>query len=331
MQSLRKIHKIYNFLRDFRCGNFNFNKNNRKSPPMPTYILDLVIRRVQVMPACPRLIRPVWLMVRSDGVTQAFTTAQAAPAETIQWDAPARLILNVPNIAEAYLQISLCTLNESYNQTQVVALSQVNLKALPAGSPKSISIPLMSCFNTLDTAAITTMTATISQLGPSPNEQRKSPFIVTPIQNPIQVDSANFDYSYNNQFNNSQMRPPNIQQYQQNNFQQRQAPMQPNNYDNQFHYNNSQNMPPQRQPPPQQNQGQQPTQPPVNPYRIGDNQAFDHPQQQQQKAKKVIYPPINPPETSILYKVDNLTNGPINQNQGPKVVRTKKSKKFWGH
>lgn len=284
---------------------------------MPTYILDLLIRRAQIKQACNNLIRPVWLMVRSDGVHQAFNTKQISPCEVLQWDAPARLILNIQNIKESVLQVSLCTLNESYNQTIVVASSQILLSSLPFLNPKTISFPLMSSYDLSQTAAIVTFTATISLL-PNPNEQ-KSQYQSNSMQQRNQYNQ-NPPPSYSNPYDQPQGYMQQQQtNYPQQNYQYNQPPA-GNQYYQQPNQNNYYPQPQQRQ----MDLGYDPNNMPVNPYKTS------HPQPGPVVAKKVHYPPfppIEPDRSSVLYNVDERSMQFSQKANTPKVIHAKKGRK----
>ena len=293
---------------------------------MSTFILDLMIRKLKLDAACPRLIRPVCLGIRSDGVKQEYFTKTLNPSPVLQWDAPVRLILSLDTLHNHYIQVSLCQRNETYDKLSIVALSRIDLTSLPAGNPRSISFPLMSCYNTSDVAGIVTMTATISQFVP-PQEQ----FVVTPVQAPIQYSNPDDYspqpprpyYSGNQQYNQYQQ---NYQQY--NQFQPQSHQIQQPMYSNQYQPNNTPNSYSGPSSGTNMNYGEQPQvqyyNMPTNPY----NQEYDNSRQpsarNEPNHRKVIYPPIQPSETSILYKVSSGNN---NNNNGPppQVIRRKRS------
>ena len=283
---------------------------------MPTYILDLLVRRAQIRQACNRLVRPVWLMIKSDGVHQAFNTKSINPSDVLQWDAPARLILNIQNFDESVLQVSLCTLNESYNQNLVVASSQILLSSLPSLNPKTISFPLMSSYNITETAAIVTMTATISQL-PNVNDHQKSQYSSPSMQQPYY--NQNQQSPYSDQYGQNQRYQSRFHARQQANYQQQDDQYDQEPANNQFY---QQSYPNQQYFQPQQEQYSMP----VNPYKM-QNSHFG-----QSSQKKVHYPPFPPiqPDSSV-FPPDfdgggGGGNGYNQQMKTPKVIRSKRKK-----
>lgn len=292
---------------------------------MPTYILDLLIRRAQIKQACNMLIRPVWLMVKSDGVHQAFNTKQVSPSQILQFDSPARLILNIQDIKESVLQVSLCTLDESYHQTIVVASSQILLSSLPFLNPKTISFPLMSTLNMTQTAAIVTVTATISLL-PNVNERQKSSYSPNSM-NPQYSNSQQMQsqYQYQNPYNPY---PDQYEQQDQRGYQPQQRQMgyaqQSYQYDQMYpneEYYEQQYQNQSYQQPPQMQSMQYNM--PVNPYKVQNTQPPP-----QKKTRLPPFPPIEPDESSILY--NNFDGGRRSSNQQistPKVIRAKRGKR----
>lgn len=286
---------------------------------MPTYILDLLIRRAQLKQACNGLVRPVWLMVKSDGVHQAFNTNTVSPSQTMQFESPARLILNIQNIKESVLQVSLCTLDESYHQTIVVASSQILLSSLPFLNPKTISFPLMSTRNMTQTAAIVTMTATISLL-PSANDRQKSSQASNSTNSYYPNSPQQSRYSNHNPYNSYQYE---YEQQDQEDYSQQQMdyPQQSYQYNqeppNQYYPQQYQNQP-YRQPP-----QSMPFDMPVNPYKMQNSQNPS----MQKKVRYPPFPPIQPPESSVLYNVDGPRQNPNQRANTPKVIHTKRGKR----
>ncbi|OHS99972.1 hypothetical protein TRFO_33495 [Tritrichomonas foetus] len=174
---------------------------------MPTYILDLVIERAQVLNSCPPAGSPVWIMIQADGVHQVFNTPAQLLSQMLQFNSPARFILTLMNLENSFLIAKLCTNDPRSGATHVLAQSQIQLSTLPKKTPKNFSFPLKSSYNLSKDAMLLTLTATISMLPqapptvqPQPPSYHSTPY-PTPQVNPYQ-NSHNQNGNYNSNTNN---------------------------------------------------------------------------------------------------------------------------------
>lgn len=131
------------------------------------YIFDVKINYATLSPEIQKIKSPLGLVITVDGNSQSIETPPAKSSDPT-WNYCARFILVLPNLSNAYLYIKLCAENLKINRTIVLANSKVSLKAMPVGSPKNITIPLMNTKNAAICSAKLSLTSTISAYAPTP-------------------------------------------------------------------------------------------------------------------------------------------------------------------
>jgi hypothetical protein len=125
--------------------------------------------------ACSWLQAPIWILVRSDGLLQTFSTAAVPPSPHPVWRSPARLIINLADLEGSHFKATLCTSGPT-GAPIAIGTSQVRLSTLPFGSPSRLSFPLKSCQNYSITVETLTIKATISLLpAPAPPQPASVP------------------------------------------------------------------------------------------------------------------------------------------------------------
>lgn len=157
-----------------------------------------MIHKADLTEACNGMSGPFCLVARTDGVSQNFMTKESYPSNDgiLQFENPARLILNLPTLQNSVFQMSLLTLRG--NRTTVVGSAQIFLRDIP-DSPRKISFPLMSVNNVSQKVCTVRMKVAITLF--QQNEQQQ-------MQN-RQPQPTGFQY------NNPQYHPPQTYQHQQ--------------------------------------------------------------------------------------------------------------------
>ncbi|KAK8836954.1 hypothetical protein M9Y10_036987 [Tritrichomonas musculus] len=141
---------------------------------MSKYIFDVKINYANLSPEIQKIKSPLGLILSVDGNSQSIETPSVKSSDPT-WNYCARFILLLPNLSHAYIYIKLCAKNQKTNQIVVLATSKCNLKAMPVGSPKNITIPLMNTKNTAICSAKLCLTATISAYAPTPVNYHSQP------------------------------------------------------------------------------------------------------------------------------------------------------------
>jgi hypothetical protein len=132
------------------------------------WLLDVVVSSADWIVDPIPVRSHVWLVITADSVDEPFSTPQAAPSKKTVWQYPFRLVVTVPDIAIAYVYISMCTYDLSH-AVQSLARCRVPLGTMPRGSAKMIRFPLLD----RDGHALCQMRfcATISRYRPPINPQ----------------------------------------------------------------------------------------------------------------------------------------------------------------
>ena len=131
------------------------------------YIFDVKVNYATLSPEIQKIKSPLGLVITVDGNNQSIETPPVKSSDPT-WNYCARFILVLPNLSNAYLYIKLCAQSQKTEKTIVLANSKVSLKAMPVGSPKNITIPLMNTKNAAICSAKLSLTSTISAYAPTP-------------------------------------------------------------------------------------------------------------------------------------------------------------------
>lgn len=132
---------------------------------MSSWILDLVIKDAEINEDLASTKSPIWFVVQADGLQQPFSTKQVQYSRTPSWNYPARLVLKVSDISQAYMYVVLCTFGPD-NIINPLCRARVGLRNLPIGSPKTFKFPLMQIDNNEWESATVRCVATLSSFTP---------------------------------------------------------------------------------------------------------------------------------------------------------------------
>ena len=128
------------------------------------YLLDLVIKDGEFKVQLDSYVSTLWFLISADGLQNAFSTPQSPLSENPSWDYPSRMIIQPPNIMQAYLYVTLCTYAPNGQDVIAIARSRVGLRSLPFSNPRQFKFPLMSAKNTAQEVMSLNVIATLSQL-----------------------------------------------------------------------------------------------------------------------------------------------------------------------
>ena len=125
------------------------------------YLLDIVIHEGSIFDK-PESNQPIWALVKVDGLSTPFHTRRVDPTPNPIFNTQTRLILEIEDLAHAYMYINMCTYTNDGSQVTSLMVSKVGLKSFPVGRPRKFQIPLMLTSNTAIKGGSLTLTATIS-------------------------------------------------------------------------------------------------------------------------------------------------------------------------
>lgn len=135
---------------------------------MTKFLLDIIVNDAIIECSIPCKEMPFWIMIKTDGLpTTISTSMMKVEKKVVKWNQPSRLILDVPNINNAYMYIALCTLDQKTKQMKTIGVAKAKLAGFPVGKPRGFSVPLMQAMDSKSPAGKLHMTATISALFPS--------------------------------------------------------------------------------------------------------------------------------------------------------------------
>lgn len=130
-----------------------------------TFILDILLDEGQFSPYLNQFVSPMWLVLTADGLSKSVSTPRVLPNPTVKFNFPARLILNLNNLDNAFLQVSLCTvLDSDPTKKKLIASSKMKLNALMPGRCSKITFPLLDSLNHQKEAALITIQVSFSDL-----------------------------------------------------------------------------------------------------------------------------------------------------------------------
>lgn len=132
-----------------------------------SYILDIVVKEADLMPILSDIGTPLWFVINADGLPNQFFTPKVCFNMHPVWNCPMRLIIQVPDIARAYLYVTLCTFAENGTDVRGIARARVGLRSLPNGTPKQFRFPLMYTSNSAFEALQLYLIATLSSIAPT--------------------------------------------------------------------------------------------------------------------------------------------------------------------
>jgi hypothetical protein len=138
---------------------------------MSGFLFDVQIEEVQFSNYVHALHPSVWLLLKSDGITQTIRGPQMATQATARFQFPCRFILNLPSLEGHWFKTSLWSVETGQARQVAIASSQIKLENLAAGGFQRFSYPLLNVQNPKVTAAMVTATASIRPLAFGPGQQ----------------------------------------------------------------------------------------------------------------------------------------------------------------
>jgi hypothetical protein len=157
-------------------------------------MLDFVLHEVELSEEFKDWDQMIWVMFKVDGIQQPFSSPAVHPSNA-KFSFPARLVLQLPDLAGAHMYVNLCSMNAETNRAKSMAMSRISLSALPVNSARRIRFPIMSCENAAVVAGYLSLTTAMHELdatyysapsaGPVraddfPVEQRTGPYASEP-------------------------------------------------------------------------------------------------------------------------------------------------------
>jgi hypothetical protein len=89
----------------------------------------------------------IWLVIFADGLDAPFSTTPRTVTSGKTFNFPARLLLKVPDVQNAYLYVTLCTYGPDGTKAIPLAKSRVGLRSLPQQFARAFRFPLMKYQN----------------------------------------------------------------------------------------------------------------------------------------------------------------------------------------
>ena len=132
-----------------------------KSASIERVVLDLIVKDAIISNNIQEISTPLWIVINVDGLERPFSTNVATGGSHPVWNFPVRVVIQVPDVSKAYLYATLCTYGPNHQGSVPVARSRIGLRALPRGSPKQFSFPLMRTQNGAQELASLTLAATL--------------------------------------------------------------------------------------------------------------------------------------------------------------------------
>ncbi|OHT04774.1 hypothetical protein TRFO_06220 [Tritrichomonas foetus] len=145
--------------------NFFIFRNILYSLYTMTYIFDILLEEGQFSPSLKRIVSPMWLVFQANGLSKSVSTKGVLPQSIVKFNFGSRLILQLPNLDNAYLTISLCTVSGSDpTKVSLIACSKMKLSSFANGQCTKINFPLIDAVNRQQEVALLSIQASMSDL-----------------------------------------------------------------------------------------------------------------------------------------------------------------------
>ena len=131
-----------------------------------TYILDILIEEAQFSSYLHRIKKPMWFVLKADGVKKSVNSKQVMPQSLIEIKFGARIILNLENLSSSYLTMHLCMAPDVSNPQKIliVACSKMKLESISTGKCVRFNFPLFDTMNPSKEAVLLSVQASISDM-----------------------------------------------------------------------------------------------------------------------------------------------------------------------
>ena len=130
-----------------------------------TFLLDVLLDEGQFSPYLNQFVSPMWLVFSADGLSKSVSTPRVLPNPTVKFNFATRLILNLVNIDNAFLRVSLCTVSDSDpTKAKLIASSKMSLSALTPGRCSKITFPLLDTLDHRKESALLSFQISLSDI-----------------------------------------------------------------------------------------------------------------------------------------------------------------------